>query len=203
MDAHEQFLDYLSGDEDITLDGAKEILWRHVDLRAPAHREDSGLSIGSVALVIAAQKGNVDIARYLCSNGVEVDFADANGLTPFYWAIWNGDRDIVRFLWDASADKHQLVSVDATPLYIAAARGHLEIVILLFDLCPQPSWFYDKPMESDYAAHLNVVRILCDTHVDVEDNHANRIAEPAHEVAANSGAIWCARWLYYQSGLPW
>ena len=40
---------------------------------------------------------------------------------------------------------------------------------------------------------------MCD--IDVEDNVANRIAEPAHEVASNQGHIIFAQWLYLYSGL--
>ena len=135
----------------------------------------------------AASNGNAEIVQYLCRDGVDANVADENGVTPFYWSIFNDHESVVRVLWDASADKHQLLSLDATPLYIAAAEGHLDIVILLCDLCQQPAC-------SARFALLPVLSFLCD--IDVQE------AEPAHEMASNQGHIECARWLYFYSGLP-
>ena len=138
----------------------------------------------------AASKGNADIVQYLCRDGVDANVADGNAVTPFYWSIYNDHEGVVRVLWEASVDKHQLLSLDATPLYIAAAEGHLDMVIFVCNLCPQPAWCFDQPPAADY----DVLRYLCD--IDVQE------VEPAHEIASNQGHIECARWLYFYSGLP-
>ena len=71
------------------------------------------------------------IERYL-NDGVDINAADANGLTPLAWAAVNDTPfEIAKFLIDKGANVNARDHIESTPLHDAAGAGHREIVALL------------------------------------------------------------------------
>lgn len=92
---------------------------------------------GRTALILAAGKGYVDVAKILLSRkkGVFalVSTADAEGATPLHWAATKGRIDMVTFLLEHGADIRAVDITGRQAQHWAADKGEMEIVkILLF-----------------------------------------------------------------------
>ena len=98
----------------------------------------------------AARNGDEVSLRALLASGADADAEDEAGVTPLFWAAYQGRAHIVRILIDAGADVNaamragavrttgddqlEIARVDGwTALMGAASRGHLDIVRLLIE----------------------------------------------------------------------
>ncbi|WP_252120576.1 ankyrin repeat domain-containing protein [Candidatus Chromulinivorax destructor] len=89
---------------------------------------------GSTPLHIAAEKGHMEIIKFLLAAGVSVDIQMPNGATALYFAAQNGYTEIVRLLIQGGANVDiQRTDNGYTALCIAAEKGHLEIVRFLVE----------------------------------------------------------------------
>ena len=79
-------------------------------------------------LMVASEKGELDIARYLVGNGAELDKTNESGATAFYIAAQAGQIDVLLFLAEKGADKHKACIDGWTPIHAAAQRGQLAVV---------------------------------------------------------------------------
>ncbi|CAH0387286.1 unnamed protein product [Bemisia tabaci] len=98
---------------------------------------DKGVSIDEknqhcqTPLLIAIEKGFVEIAKFLVKNGAQVNAANnGNSDTPLHFAVQHNSSELVEMLVkcavvDAMNEKHQ------TPLLLAAEKGYVEIAKLL------------------------------------------------------------------------
>jgi len=87
----------------------------------------------NVALVEAAQKGDVDEVMALLNEGVDVNaVVRGDGTAPLV-AARHGRTNLVRLLLDRGADANIGVEGDGNPLIMAASRGHRDIVTMLLD----------------------------------------------------------------------
>ena len=60
---------------------------------------------GRTALHIAAEEGNVELARLLVYHGANLNALDKNILsTPLVWAVVHGRRDVAKLLLESGAD---------------------------------------------------------------------------------------------------
>jgi len=87
----------------------------------------------NVALVEAAQKGDVDEVTALLNEGVDVNAVVRGDGTALLVAARHGRSDLVRLLLDRGADANIGVEGDGNPLIMAASRGHRDIVTMLLD----------------------------------------------------------------------
>jgi len=87
----------------------------------------------SIALHSAAEKGNIEEAKSLIKEGIDVNAKDQDGLTPLHYATWEGHLKIVRLLIENGADINAKNKWGNTPLHYAIKRRHLKIVRLLIE----------------------------------------------------------------------
>jgi len=73
-------------------------------------------------LSIAAEQGQVEVARVLLGRGADVEAAERNGYTPLTRAIWRGHEEIVALLQQAGA-RCQPVEILEEPAYSECIAG--------------------------------------------------------------------------------
>jgi len=86
---------------------------------------------GNTFLHIAVHEGNIDIAKYLVSQGAVVNVKDRKDETPLQIAIHEGNVELVKYLISKGADVNTKNLFSETPLHRAADKGSLEIIKLL------------------------------------------------------------------------
>jgi ankyrin repeat protein len=83
-------------------------------------------------LLVASEKGYLELARLLLDRGAFVDDAGTNnGLAPLIFASQTGNFEIARLLLDRGANVTTPESNGITPLMRACQSGHLAVVQLL------------------------------------------------------------------------
>ena len=87
----------------------------------------------NVAIVEAAQKGDIDEVTELLDDGADVNAVVPGDGTPLLVAAREGHRDLVRLLLDRGADANIGVDGDGNALIMAAREGHRDIVTMLLD----------------------------------------------------------------------
>jgi hypothetical protein len=87
---------------------------------------------GRVALLWAAQKGNLEIVTALIVARADVDAVDSSGIAPVQWAVENGHADVVESLIDAGArlDLRETTSGQGL-MHRVSIYGHVDIAKLL------------------------------------------------------------------------
>lgn len=83
------------------------------------------------ALLLAVHGGREEEVGRLLAAGVDVNVADADGLTPLMASAMNGSFMIARQLLDAGADPSTCNKWDMTAHDIAAFHGHNALAALL------------------------------------------------------------------------
>ncbi len=134
----------------------RELIQAGADPNAACSNEGTEFTL----LTYAAYYGNLELAKMLLENGADVNFEDADDVTPLFVAVQNGqDAEFIRFLIesganvndgkiifnaikhsspkimgmliDAKMDVNTMTAAKSTPLMEAAAVGRLEMVELL------------------------------------------------------------------------
>ena len=88
-------------------------------------------SFGWAPMHIAASHGNIDIVRYLTTQGCHIDIKRKDQWTPLHCACKNGHYRVVEYLLTKGADVNAVQNEGLTPLYIASQKGYIDIVHLL------------------------------------------------------------------------
>ena len=88
---------------------------------------------GGTAFAAAVQNGHLEIVRFLCSIGADVDRPIHDGATPVFIAAYRGYVDIVKFLIEKGADLERPNSKGNTPFFICCQHCRLDIAELLAD----------------------------------------------------------------------
>lgn len=83
------------------------------------------------ALHFAAEKGHVDIVRFLLDSGAEVNATTAGGNTALVFAAQNGHNDVGKLLLQKGAKVDIRNKYAMTPLFFAADRGNVEMAAML------------------------------------------------------------------------
>merc|ERR1719326_2564698 len=64
-------------------------------------------SFGYTALIMAVQKGHLEVVKLLLASGAHINLADdETGATPLNWGAYQAHVDIVRFLLESGAEKN-------------------------------------------------------------------------------------------------
>jgi ankyrin repeat protein len=80
-------------------------------------------------LLIACEKGFIELARFLVNSGISADYLYPDGTSPLMLASFNGNLSIVQFLVLEGRANPMLQSAQGfTALHIAARQGHLHLV---------------------------------------------------------------------------
>ena len=78
------------------------------------------------SLCVAAEKGHLDIIRYLVEKGSDIEKEDSYGWTPIGNAASHGHLESTRYLLEQGANRDKPNEWSMTPLHLAAEDGHLE-----------------------------------------------------------------------------
>jgi len=83
---------------------------------------------GGEALLVAAERGDAELAEFLLAHGAELDYVDAEQRdTPLGWAAFYGKRNVAEVLLARGANRNHRAGDGFTPLgyALAGARGEL------------------------------------------------------------------------------
>jgi serine/threonine-protein phosphatase 6 regulatory ankyrin repeat subunit B len=119
---------------------------------------------GATALMMASQKGHMEIATMLVDNGANLNLKSNNGETALMVASANGRTKVVKLLLDKGADFELQNSLGTTSLIMASQNGNFETVKLLLDrgtnLDLQANNGATALMLASQEGHLEVVNLL-------------------------------------------
>jgi ankyrin repeat protein len=91
-------------------------------------------------LLAAARKGNAGQVKALLESGASVNTKNNYGVTPLFFASWNGHTEVVRLLLAKGAEAnvsdtfYKMTAIDA-----ALSKSHLEVAKLLVGAGAKPS----------------------------------------------------------------
>ncbi|MCY4120007.1 MAG: ankyrin repeat domain-containing protein [Acidobacteria bacterium] len=89
-------------------------------------------------LIDAVRAGDVERARVLIADGVDVNGRDGDGTTALHWAALNDDVETAGVLVAAGAKVEAANRFDATPMALAAENGSAAFIELLLDAGADP-----------------------------------------------------------------
>ena len=87
-------------------------------------------ALGESALMLAALKGQLDLAKKLVAKGADVN---KTGWTPLHYAASNGHVDVIKLLLENHAYIDAESPNGSTPLMMASMYGNAQSVKLLID----------------------------------------------------------------------
>eukprot|EP00438_Fugacium_kawagutii_P034131 Skav216729 [mRNA] locus=scaffold653:109436:129336:+ [translate_table: standard] len=158
---------------------------------------------GATAILLAAEEGKFEVARFLVESGAESDRASDSGATPLHSAAYGGHIDIVKLLVEAGANKDRTTQAGATPLSLSSQQGHIKVVRCLLEAGASTNQGAIDGATPLYAAvkgcHLDVASLLVEFG-SATDQAADDGTTPLF-IAAASAQLDMAR-LLLQAGAP-
>ena len=104
----------------------------HVELFSKAGMDiNSGDKDGSSALMIASEKGFLEMAELLIKSGTDVNAKNMDGYTALMYAAYKGNRQIAELLVENKADVNARDKDGWTALRYASIQGQHDIVAVL------------------------------------------------------------------------
>jgi uncharacterized protein len=100
----------------------------NVSSRPDIHKANK---LGMTPLLVAAEKGNVDIVQVLLERGANVNDAGPDKNTALHFAAQNGHINAAKLLNSSGANSQQYNSKGQTPTDLATEKGHQAIVDVL------------------------------------------------------------------------
>lgn len=144
---------------------------------------------GSTPLLLAADKGYLEVAELLLKSGASVNEPNKESRTPLHCASWGGYSDVIRILLEYGADVDGRDNDQATPLHLAARNGKIDAVLLLLQHGADANRLDGEGMTPIHRAssegYADVIEALLENGADKDiwdDNHDT----PLH-LAAFSG----------------
>ena len=107
-------------------------------MAAPAVGASTVVARADLPLIDAVRAGDVERARVLIADGVDVNRRDGDGTTALHWAALNDDVETARALVAAAARVEAANRFDATPMALAAENGSAAFIELLLDAGADP-----------------------------------------------------------------
>jgi ankyrin repeat protein len=123
--------------------------YRIVAIAAGLLAATAAVSADQDALHRAVEQGDPALVRSLLAEGVGVDLATRNGVTPLALAALNGDSEMIELLIGHGADPDTLSSEGESALMLAALNGRPEAVALLLDHGADPN--FSEPFRGQTA----------------------------------------------------
>lgn len=100
------------------------------------------LFIAEHALIGACMGGQLEVAKYLVSEGYPINHVDLKGTTPLSHAVYENRKDCVIWLLENGADVNHAENDGITSFFYACARGCLDIAKILLNYgadCEKPN----------------------------------------------------------------
>lgn len=137
-------------------------------------------SNGKSALMVAAKKGNLGLAKSLVRAGADVNETTDTQGTPFMFAILGGHQNLAKWLLVRGADINTVGSNGWTALTIAAAKGQVHLLQWLISegADPQVRDVYRftpllRAVDNGYVEAAAVLLSLVETDVNARDEYDN------------------------------
>ncbi|CAE7943955.1 ANKRD50, partial [Symbiodinium sp. KB8] len=133
-------------------------------------RNDNGIT----ALIMASQRGHMEIVRMLLDTGAGENLLSNNGVTALMAASHIGHMEIVRMLLDTGAEENLVSNNGVTALMAASRYGHVEIVRMLLDAGAEANLEAYNGVSALILAsrygHVEIIRMLLDAGADLASN---------------------------------
>ena len=95
---------------------------------------------GNTAITSAAEKGHLEMAKYLLSKGADLYKKHGSGRLAFHQAATSGRTEMVGYLLDQGMPVDlELGNLKVAPLALACERGHIDTVVLLLERGANPN----------------------------------------------------------------
>jgi ankyrin repeat protein len=88
-------------------------------------------SKGNYMLNVAVIEGNIEIVKYLVSQGADINIKDSSGKTPLQITIHEGRVELINYFLSKDADVDMKDHFNETSLHYATDRGEIEVVKLI------------------------------------------------------------------------
>ena len=130
-----------------------------------------------LAMLEAAEKGDLSAINRLITVGTKVDVKDESKRTPLYMAVEKNRIEAVKLLLSEGASVNEQARDGDTPWLLAGALGRAEILRLMIphdpDLTIRNRFGGTALIPACEKGHLEAVRVLLDTAIDL--NHINNL----------------------------
>lgn len=147
------------------------------------------LAAGSIELLEAAGEGDEGLVRQLLADGVDPNFATADGETPLHVTCISGETPSMSALVEAGAHVDARAtgkrSLRMTPLTWCVYGGHTESVGLLLRSGADPNLIVDDE-QGNFITALDIARRIGDMGVAIEELLVDAGGLPAAELSEGS-----------------
>jgi ankyrin repeat protein len=139
------------------------------------------------ALVDAVQRGDVKAVRTLLRQPVDVNAAQADGMTALHWAVQRSDLELTNLLLAAGANVKAENRIGVRPLYLAAENGNAALIARLLDAGEDPNAVLTGEAETvlmltAHTGNPEAVKLLLDRGADVN----------AQQIRGQTALMWAA-----------
>ncbi len=121
-------------------------------------------SEGMSLVAISAEKGYIDIVKYLLANGATLNTIDMWGWSPLHSAVIGGNSEMVKLFIEYGLEVDESSHEFMTPLHYACLEGNKEIVQILLEHGADRYTVNDEGRTSfdmvKEANHLEILTIL-------------------------------------------
>ena len=156
---------------------------------------------GKNAMIIAAQKGHLELVKALYILGVNIDETDSEGRTSLYWASSNGHYATVQYLLSLGADSGKSNKERMTALMIASEKGHSETARILIKYAVNAEQSDNEGKTAFMIAcqegHEEISQILIENGADI--NKSDKEGRTALMIACQEGHEETAKMLIQHS----
>lgn len=128
---------------------------------------------GKTLLFVASSRGNLELCKFLVSNGVNVNEMDVRKKRPLHCACEHGNLGVVKYLVENKAEINAVNSKGITALHFAVLKNHTEIVRYMIEHNANPNLRDCNGFTPLFLASINgsveIARILLDSGANVNE----------------------------------
>lgn len=122
---------------------------------------------GYTPLILASYRGNLDVVKYLVSEGAEIDYKCEGG-TALAGASYRGNLEIVKILLNNKANPNIQDQSGKTPLHYAVIAQNIEVIKILLKYNADKT-LSDKEQKTafEYAIESKNQELICSLKSDI------------------------------------
>ncbi|GFT34149.1 histone-lysine N-methyltransferase EHMT2 [Nephila pilipes] len=155
-------------------------------------------------LILAVEKEQISVVRYLIHAGAQVDVKNENGLTAFHVACKNNSKEMAEFLFNTGKFDVNLQDDGGwTPLVWACEHNYVDLIQWLLDLGADPNV---RDNEENTALHWaacsgnnDILEMLLDNGCNL--SFVNQRGDSALHIAARKDNYMCVKLLLARDAL--